>query len=403
MADRLVDDALRVASSDATGERAGGRPDTDVPTVVTIMPRPPATRRAAQPEPAHKATGAKPPAARRAALPEPAHKAAGAKPPARVLPRAAGNRLPSPTRPPRSMPVVASGVRAAPRARGLSASQPTQTTAIAAPPPPPAAAPPSASSAPDVPAPPGVAPGSPGRKAKHDPTLIVAPLPSPRDAAPERARSPSTRVIVDAELAGAVPVTGSPAVAAPAVPGAPALQITGAGAHRTPRADHKVRIGVGLVGVAIVVAVAISTAIGFSSDDMVPRPGSVAGEPVAREPTASPPARAAAAVEVAARASPPVDDVAIAAAPPPVDDVAIAAEPRTAGPETPGHRADATGSRSERMPARPARMRAKLASPSPARAGVAPEPVRGARPVSSRGKPARSLAYDPDALFLKKP
>jgi hypothetical protein len=332
-------------------------PVTAKPAPVTAKPTPdvageePPVNRGSEP----RASGAdgKPRAAKEAT----ARPGAPAATTSSAMPRAAGSRLPSPTRRPRPQPVTA------PAANRLSIGGPTQTTAIAAPPPPPI-----------------TIAASTSRAADQEATEIVKPLPSPaRPAskdAPERSRSP--RVIVD-----------------PAVAGADATAADGRAEVRRRTGRFRITRVRAAIGAAAVIATVLVVAIGFSSDDVRGAPAlehrelssATGSSPASPQPAAAvqaiapaaatptePPATTSSTTEVAVRSP---DEAAVAAG------EALGASP----------------------PPRVTRPHVRSRSASGAAAGGAiRDSGRAAKPAGApRGKPTRPLAYDPDALFLKKP
>jgi hypothetical protein len=270
--------------------------------------------------------------------------------PRRALPKAAGNRLPSPSQPPRSVPVVTPPIAGA-AARNRPPVEVDEPTEVTTTPPEPASR---------------VAVSS--RRA--DVTQIVKPLPPPVEP-PHRARSPSSHIIVDdPEIARVTTSVAEPRAATVA-----------------PRTERGKRIGVAVLGGAVLVAVILVVAIGFSTSSV---------------PEVSP--RAAAPVE--ATLPPPAPPAAPPAAPVPAQSTA----PVQAQPTAP---AVAGASTEEPADSAPAADEASALdeiemSPAPevAASKGASRPRPRVRQKNAQVKTARStraLTYDPDALFLKKP
>lgn len=298
--------------------------------------------------------------------------AAGAKQ-KRVLSKAAGNRLPSPSQPPRSVPVVAPPI-AGVSVRNQAVTEVEETTEISNPPPPPIAT---------TPSPSVVVTAVPARKVERrsdaDATQVVTPLPAP--VRPSRSSSP--RVIVDPSLG----------------PSRTASEVPSPGQPRKDR-GKRIGVGVGVVGAAVLVAGILVFAIGFSTSDMSPAPASrepaaatsedprtppaVATPKAVAPSTATPPAAPPPPTEIAPPSAPP--------APPPSEEIDMSTETaETARPET-------------TYTPRPPRLRSKTQSLARgSSAGAAHEPARPAAPPAPPVKPAKPLAYDPDSLFLKKP
>jgi hypothetical protein len=139
----------------------------------------------------------------------------------------------------------------------------------------------------------------------------------------------------------------------------------------------------GLLGVAVVIALALVVAIGFSSNQV--SPGVADALPGPRAQTADQPARSPSAEPLAT--SRPTTEM-------PATQVAAegVVEPATAPP------AAIIAPRAERTPARPARSRATAASLS--KSSRAPhKQTPSAEPPT---RPRRPLSFDPDALFLDK-
>lgn len=229
--------------------------------------------------------------------------------PGTLLPRADGNRLPAPIRPPRSIPV-------APIATPVVAAAPSVTPARDGIEPAPSAAPPT------------TAAGTIRRAAEE--TQIVAPLPSPFEPPKrKRGRAATPRVIVDRALVE----SGTPRFAARARRALVAIRYSGVG---------------GLIGAAVLVALVAVVAIGFSSDDVtrppVRREVAEAPEDVTVEPLPSPPARAVPAepdeIEIPAASEPPVAPRA-KALPPAPHEVRAPRPPRSRAKVAPSPRAKA--------------------------------------------------------------
>jgi hypothetical protein len=320
----------------------------EVPTAVTPVPNlkptsprlppPKGPDRGGPQRPALRASGTAPPATSRA--PEPMGKPA---PPRRVLPRAAGNRLPSPSRP-RSVPVVTPPIASAPL-RGPSRVEVDEATAIATPPPPPSTV---------------IVPIS--RRAGPDVTQIVKPLPPPVELS-KRARPESSRILVDDPDVARVTTSG----AAPA--------------DTTRPRTHGKRIGVAALGGAVLVAAILVVVIGFSADGVTPHAdrGPAPGVPEARPGASSSPAQASPSA------------------------TSVPASPRPTSPTSP--LASSPTSPGDGPPLDEIEMSPESADAAPIGKTPRPRPSR-ARPKHAQAKTARStrpLTYDPDALFLNKP
>ncbi|HZJ65705.1 MAG TPA: hypothetical protein VFD36_19480 [Kofleriaceae bacterium] len=287
-------------------------------------------------------------------------------------PKAAGNRLPPPTRARAARLVAAPRVAQSPNTRhaaDLDEATLVDGTKVLSPPPPPDTA--------------------PRRRPQAERTQIVIPLPPP-DLEP-RSRSSSPMIESDslAQTAGEIVVGRGRA-----------------GRTRAPRAAVVVQgarrrqIAIGVLGLAVIAAIA-GTGIGFStiSSSGVPPvivPGMARTEPaksteLAKSTESAP--RAEQAVEPAPRRAI-VEEVPVAApAPEPAPAEAARPEPASEPDEI-------AGSRVDRMPvARPLRQR--TIAPSSA-VGIRHKTTHSAK-ASKQARSPRTLSYDPDALFLKRP
>jgi hypothetical protein len=248
-------------------------------------------------------------------------------------------------------------------ANGRPLDGPTQTTAIAAPPPPP---------------PPVTIAASIPRRADGDATQVVTPLPPPElGSNGSRGRSPSPRVIVDPVLVEPVPASQTAGARGRFLGKVGAVRVT--------------RIGAAVIGAAAVVAGVLVVAIGFSSSEVKRAPDAEHHDRTAMpELPPGPPQQPAAsqAQPAAAPAAAPASAALEAPAPAPVASLPAEDQPIATAPS---------------HTTRPARLRARTASASSAGASAAHDSGRTSKAAGQPRKPARSLAYDPDALFLKKP
>ena len=276
-------------------------------------------------------------------------------------PKAAGNRLPPPTRPRAARLVSAPRVAQSPHtghAADFDEATLVDATKVMAPPPPPE---------PFTP---------PRRRPEAERTQIVIPLPPPDLGPRSRSSSPAlTDTDPLAQTAGEI-VCGRGRAASK---GAPRAAVVVAGARRR-------QVAVGVLGLAVIAAIA-GTAIGFSSSSVPPVVVPVP-VPVMMRP------------ERATRSEPPTEP---APRRPIVEELPVAArapEPAPPAPPEPASEPDEIAPPYvERMPvARPMRQRT-----------IAPSSSVGVRhkthpaKASKQARSAHALSYDPDALFLKRP
>jgi hypothetical protein len=179
-------------------------------------------------------------------------------------------------------------------------------------------------------------------------------------------------------------------------PIAAAARVPSADAAPRPSRRRTLRIGLGVLGAAVLSGVILMTALGSSRGEARrdPRSARPAAADLVHAVSEPPPPAAEVASPRAVAPSPAGRSPSSpAAAPPAKPATAAAAEPALANPATPA-------ARTERALARPA---AGGDSPAPARSSAPREPARAAKPASPpRAAPARPLSYDPDALFLPK-
>jgi len=305
-------------------------------------------------------------------------------------PKAAGNRLPPPTRARAARLVAAPRVAQSPNTRhaaDLDEATLVDGTKVLSPPPPPDTA--------------------PRRRPQAERTQIVIPLPPP-DLEP-RSRSSSPMIESDSlqQTAGEIVVGRGRAGRARAPRAAVVVQGT-----------RRRQIAIGVLGLAVIAAIA-GTGIGFSasSSSGVPPvivPGMARTEPakstepatrteLAKSTELAKNTELAKSTKPATRAKP-----AIEPAPhrPIVEEMPVAArapEPapaEAARPEPASEPEEIAPSRVDRMPvARPLRQR--TIAPSSA-VGIRHKTTHPAK-ASKQARSPRTLSYDPDALFLKRP
>ena len=278
-------------------------------------------------------------------------------------PKAAGNRLPPPTRPPRAVRLVVSPRAAQNLNTGHAADLDEATlvdgTKVFAPPPPP-----------------DNAGAALRRRPEAERTQVVIPLPPPELPMRSRGASPAPAGMTDgdplAQTAGEI-VCGRGR----------------GGWRRAPRAavvvagERRRQVAVGVLGLAVVAAIA-GTAIGFSAISSSSMPPVM---PPVIAPGLTHPKRAEPPPEAEPR-QPIVEELPVSAR---------AAEP--APDEAPGAR-DIAPPRVERPPiARPLRQRTIAPSSS---VGIRHKSTHSAK-AAKQARSSRSLSYDPDALFLKRP
>ena len=210
------------------------------------------------------------------------------------------------------------------------------------------------------------------RKVDADATQLVAPLPPPSEPQTRvRGRSPSSRVIVDGAAIGDGATTGAPARVVPR--------------HHFARKP----ISAFALGTIAVVAVALVVAIGFTSGGIERDPRAAAAALTVAAPATTASKAGDSQTTTGASPAPPVAAAQPAATggPPPTDDNSRSAPgAASAGDTVSPAAADSTSAARAGMPTR---------------VEDAPRPARPRAKVQAHNS-SRPLAYDPDALFLKK-
>lgn len=243
-----------------------------------------------------------------------------------------------------------------------------------------------------------------------------------RDAAESMGAAVADPAVAVAELPGAIPASVETPIAPPALasvtsaPAAEAAAMRAADAGTSARTvGHRaLRIGLGLLGAAVLGGVILLSALGSSRTDA--RPGSRSALPAAADLVHAVSDPAPPAIEVASPHAVAPPHATSAAPPPPVtpspaanrEEPPAAAPPAKPATSIAAEVAPAAAKSAPAAGAAPARPESSTArsgatgDPSPARPGASREPAR-ARPASPpRPAPARPLTYDPDALFLPK-